>query len=136
VLAFPQWHDVLAESGQHFTSAPLSVRSVVLAVLAGSTITLMTRMQQGTESDPAKIVAAVAGGFLLAGLQLFHSVLDSLIVFGAIGAGAPITYLQWLAWFVPTVVGNVLGGVLLVTALRLVRTRSLVADRRRASDED
>ena len=36
VLAFPQWHDVLTESGQHFTSAPLSVRTVVLAVpLAG-----------------------------------------------------------------------------------------------------
>ncbi|GAA4745357.1 formate/nitrite transporter family protein [Amnibacterium soli] len=130
VQAFPQWKDTLIESGTHFTEAPFGLQSIVLAVLAGSTITLMGRMQQGTDSEPAKLVAAVAGGFLLAGLQLFHSVLDSLMIFGAIQAGAPITYLQWLAWFWYTVLGNVVGGVVLVTALRLVRTRRLVSDRR------
>jgi formate/nitrite transporter FocA (FNT family) len=131
VQAFPQWRSTLVESGTHFTQSPFGLQSLVLAVLAGSTITLMTRMQQGTDSEPAKLVASVAGGFLLAGLQLFHSVLDSLLIFGAIQAGAPITYLQWLAWFWYTVVGNIVGGVVLVTALRLVRTRRLVSDRRR-----
>jgi formate/nitrite transporter FocA (FNT family) len=131
VQAFPEWTSTLTEAGTHYAHAPFSLQSIVLTVLAGSTITLMTRMQQGTESDVAKIVASVIGGFLLAGLQLFHSILDSLLIFGAIHAGAPITYLQWLGWFAYTLVGNVFGGVVLVTALRLVRTRHLVADARR-----
>jgi formate/nitrite transporter FocA (FNT family) len=131
VLAFPEWHATLAEAGTHYATAPFSIRTAALAVLAGSTITLMTRMQQGTDSDPAKLAAAMAGGFLLAGLQLFHSILDSLLIFGAIQSGAPITYLQWLGWFGYTLLCNLVGGLLLVTALRLVRTNELVAQRRR-----
>jgi formate/nitrite transporter FocA (FNT family) len=128
---FPQWKPTMVEAATHYAHAPFSLQSVVLAVLAGSTITLMTRMQQGTDSHTAKIVASVIGGFLLAGLQLFHSILDSLLIFGGIHVGGPVTYLQWLGWFAYTLVGNVIGGVVLVTALRLVRTRHLVADRRR-----
>ena len=131
VQAFPQWHTVLEESARHYVDAPFGLQSVVLAVLGGSTITLMTRMQQGTDSDPAKLVAAVVGGFLLAGLQLFHSILDSLLVFGAIQAGASITYGQWLGWFGYTLLFNVLGGVVLVTSLRLVRSADLLRGRRR-----
>lgn len=130
VQAFPQWHDVLDESAKHYVEAPFGVQTAVLAVLGGSTITLVTRMQQGTTSDPAKIVAAVIGGFLLSGLQLFHSILDSLLVFGAIQAGSSIGYDQWLAWFGYTLLFNVLGGVVLVTALRLVRTADLLKGRR------
>ncbi|MCJ1714732.1 formate/nitrite transporter family protein [Curtobacterium sp. VKM Ac-2922] len=136
VQAFPQWHDTLAEAGRHFIDAPFGLQSIVLAVLGGSTITLMTRMQQGTDSDPAKLVAAVAGGFLLAGLQLFHSILDSLLVFGAIQGGTDITYGQWLGWFGYTLLFNVLGGLVLVTALRLVRTKELMQRRRSDSRDD
>lgn len=127
VQAFPQWHDTLTESARHFTDAPFGIQSIVLAVLGGSTITLMTRMQQGTDSELAKIVATVIGGFLLAGLQLFHSILDSLLIFGAIQSGAPITYLEWLGWFGYTLLFNIVGGLLLVTALRLLRTKALLA---------
>ena len=132
VQAFPEWHATLNESAHHFVDAPFSLQTVVLAVLGGSTITLMTRMQQGTESDAAKIVAAVAGGFLLAGLQLFHSILDSLLIFGAIQSGADVSYLDWLGWFGYTLLFNVLGGLVLVTALRLLRTKELLAERRSA----
>ncbi len=131
VQAFPQWHDELEESARHYVDAPFGLQVAVLAVLGGSTITLVTRMQQGTDSDPAKIVAAVIGGFLLSGLQLFHSILDSLLVFGAIQAGASITYGQWLGWFGYTLLFNVIGGVVLVTALRLVRSADLLQHRRR-----
>lgn len=136
VQAFPQWHSTLMTAGEHFAGSPLTVQSAALAILGGSTITLMTRMQNGTKSDSAKIVAAVAGGFLLAGLQLFHSILDSLLIFGAIQAGADITYLQWLAWFGYTLLFNIIGGVLLVTSLRLVRTKELVAERRKQAPAD
>jgi len=131
VTAFPQWHPVLEESARHYIDAPFGLTSIALAVLGGSTITLVTRMQQGTDSDPAKIVAAVIGGFLLSGLQLFHSILDSLLVFGAIQAGSAITYGQWLGWFGYTLLFNVVGGVLLVTALRIVRSADLLRGRRR-----
>ncbi|KAD4059796.1 formate/nitrite transporter family protein [Arthrobacter yangruifuii] len=134
--AFPQWASTVEESARHFTEAPFSLQTVALAVLGGSTITLMSRMQQGTSSDPAKIVATVIGGFLLAGLQLFHSILDSLLIFGAIHSGAGITYLQWLGWFGYTLLFNILGGLVLVTALRLLRTKELLAERRRDAPED
>ncbi|MGT2425813.1 formate/nitrite transporter family protein [Amnibacterium kyonggiense] len=93
-------------------------------------ITLMTRMQHGTDSDVAKIAASVVGGLLLAGLQLMHSVLDSLLIFGAITLGRADLG-EWVRWFVPTVLLNVVGGVLLVTLLRLVRSKELIADARR-----
>ena len=97
-----------SDAALHFVNAGFSLQSVCLAVLGGSTITLMTRMQHGTDSDPAKIVAAVVGGFLLAGLQLFHSILDSLLIFGAIHAGVAVTYADWIGWFGYTLVFNML----------------------------
>jgi formate/nitrite transporter FocA (FNT family) len=131
VQAFPQWHRELDEAGHSFVDAGFTVQTVALAVLAGSTITLMTRMQHGTDSDVGKMLVAVAGGFLLAGLQLHHSVLDSLLIFGAIQSGATVDYLEWLRWLGPTVLFNLVGGVGLVTALRLVRTKPLLEERRR-----
>ena len=136
VQAFPQWKPELADAALHFVEAGFTWQSICLAVLAGSTITLMTRMQQGTDSDTAKIVAAMAGGFLLAGLQLFHSILDSLLIFGAIHAGVAVSYADWFGWFGYTLVFNMLGGLLLVTALRLLRNKDLIAERRRAAPED
>ncbi|MGO1383596.1 MAG: formate/nitrite transporter family protein [Arachnia sp.] len=136
VAAFPQWEPELAEAALHFVEAGFSWQTVALAVLGGSTITLMTRMQHGTDSDVAKIVAAVAGGFLLAGLQMFHSILDSLLIFGAMHAGVDVSYAEWIGWFGYTVVFNMLGGLVLVTALRLLRNKDLLEERRKAAPED
>ncbi|WP_210505922.1 formate/nitrite transporter family protein [Naasia sp. SYSU D00057] len=136
ITAFPQWGPLLDEAAHHFTDPGLTLQTAVLAILAGSTITLMTRMQQGTKSDVGKMIAAIAGGFLLAGLQLHHSVLDSLLIFGAIQSGSGVGYLDWLLWFVPTVLFNLVGGVGLVTALRLVRTKPLLQQRRREAPAD
>ncbi|MFC3299952.1 formate/nitrite transporter family protein [Arthrobacter agilis] len=134
--AFPQWAATVSESAHHYVDAPFSLQSIALALLGGSTITLMSRMQQGTENDVARIIATMIGGFLLAGLQLFHSILDSLLIFGAIQSGADITYGQWLGWFGYTLLFNVLGGLLLVTLLRLVRTKELINARREDAPED
>ncbi len=134
--AFPEWSDTVSESAHHFVDAPFSLQVVALAVLGGSTITLMSRMQQGTKNDVAKIVATVIGGFLLAGLQLFHSILDSLLIFAAIHSGSDVTYGQWLGWFGYTLLFNMLGGLVLVTLLRLVRTKELLQERRDQAPED
>ena len=131
VLAFPDLHAELVEVGTHFATAPLSTESFSLAVLAGGVITLMTRMQQGTDDIMAKILAAVAAGFLLAGLELFHSILDSLLIFGALHTGdASFGYLDWLWFFAYTVAGNTVGGLGLVTLLRLVRSKERLEEER------
>ncbi|MGL3807769.1 formate/nitrite transporter family protein [Paeniglutamicibacter sp. R2-26] len=136
VQAFPQWKPELEDAARYFVDAGFTLQSVCLAILAGSTITLMTRMQLGTDSDVAKMAVAVADGFILVGLQLFHSVLDSLLIFGAIHAGVPIDYGDWLGWFGYTVFFNMVGGLLLVTALRLVRNKELIRERREQAPED
>ncbi|PRY51003.1 formate/nitrite transporter FocA (FNT family) [Geodermatophilus tzadiensis] len=134
VHAFPELGSTVVESARHFVEAPLDLRALCLAFLGGVAITLMTRMQNGTGADGVKVVAAVAGAFVLAGLQLFHSVLDSLLVFGAIHTGtAPFGYGEWLAWFWYTTLLNMAGGLLVVTLLRLVRSKELIERERAAA---
>jgi len=134
---FPELGPTMVESARHFVEAPLDLRAVCLAFLGGVVITLMTRMQNGTAADGAKIVAAVAGAFVLAGLQLFHSVLDSLLVFGALHTGtAPFGYGEWLAWFWYVTLLNMAGGLLVVTLLRLVRSKELIERERAAAAAD
>jgi len=79
----------------------------------------------------AMLVAAVAIGVLLAGAQLFHSILDSLLMFAALHtASAPFGYLDWLSAFGWSAMGNMVGGLLLVTMLRLLQVPRHVADKR------
>ncbi|RDH79540.1 formate/nitrite transporter family protein [Mycolicibacterium moriokaense] len=131
MTAFPKLRHQTVESARHFIEAPLSPETLSLAVLGGMVITLMTRMQHGTDSVPGKIAAAVAGAFLLAGLQMFHSILDSLLIFGALISGAtPFGYLDWLAWFGYTLAANVVGGLVLVTLLRLLRSKERLREER------
>lgn len=136
IQAFPDLTSTAVESAAHFVDAPLDLQSVCLAFLGGSVITLMTRMQHGAHSEGGKIVASVIGGFLLAGLQLFHSILDSLLIFGALHAGAPFGYGDWLAWFWYTVLLNMAGGLLVVTMIRLVRSKELIEQERREADAE
>src|SRR5262245_33611075 len=63
VTGFPKLHEQTIESARHFVDAPLSPESLALSVLGGMVITLMTRMQHGTDSTTGKIAAAVAGAF-------------------------------------------------------------------------
>ncbi|MEE6178280.1 formate/nitrite transporter family protein [Mycobacterium sp. 050134] len=131
MTGFPELHEETVRSAAHFATAPFSARTLALAVLGGMVITLMTRMQHGTDSVPAKMAAAVAGAFLLAGLRLFHSILDSLLIFGALTGGrAPFGYLDWLGWFGYTVLGNVVGGLGFVTLLRLLRSKDRLQEER------
>jgi formate/nitrite transporter FocA (FNT family) len=132
VTALPQLHDLAISSGTTYATAPLTLRTFALSVLAGGAITLLTRMENGTTNDVAKIFACVGVALVIVGGELFHSILDSILVFAAISAGAPgIGYGDWLVWFVWTVVGNMVGGLGLVTLLRLVRSQGRLSEWRR-----
>jgi hypothetical protein len=78
------------------------------------------------------VAAAIAGAFLLVGLLHFHSILDSLIIFGALHAGASFGYGDWLAWFWYTALLNMVGGLGVVTLLRLVGSKELLGQERAA----
>jgi formate/nitrite transporter FocA (FNT family) len=81
----------------------------------------MTWMERATESVPAKIVAAVSAAFLLVAGTLNHAIVVSLLTFAALHAGAPFGYAHWLAVAGLATVGNMIGGLGLVTVLRLVQ---------------
>jgi formate/nitrite transporter FocA (FNT family) len=129
--AFPQLRATATAGAHFFIQTGITGRSMALAVLAGAVITLMTRMNNGTESVPARLVATIASGFMLAGLRLSHSILESILMFCALHTPhAGFGYLDWLGWFGWTVIGNVLGGIGLVTLLRLARSRRMLVRHR------
>jgi len=137
VWGYPALHTDLVESATHFATAPVDSRTIALSVLGGAVMTLLTRMQHGTEDMTAKIVAAVAAGFLLAGTEMFHSILDSLLIFGALHTGdATFGYVDWLGFLALTLVGNMAGGLGLVTVLRLVRSKDRLEDEREDRSDD
>lgn len=134
VVAFPSLGATARHAAASFLDAGLGGRSAALAVLAGAAITLMTRMQHGTDDMTAKMAAAVGSAFLLAGLPLFHSILDSLVIFTALHAGdAHASYGAWAGWVAWVTLWNVLGGIGLVTLLRLLRSGPRVRAERRAA---
>lgn len=135
VTALPGLQHVAVQSGAQYAQAGISLRTFCLAVLAGGAITLLTRMQNGTEDMTAKILAAIGIAFVIVGGGLFHSVLDSILVFAALHSGAPFGYLDWLGWFAWSVLGNLVGGLGLITVLRLVRSQERLTRWRRAEHE-
>ena len=131
VVALPEVRESARVAGSHYAHLGVSARSFFLAVLAGAVITLLTRMQHGTESTGVKLAAAVAMSFVLVGAQLFHSVLDSILMFAGLLAGhADYTYADWFGALVWSAFGNLVGGLVLVTAIRLLRVTHRVAESR------
>jgi formate/nitrite transporter FocA (FNT family) len=133
ITALPKLEATAVESGTHFAELGVSLESFCLAVLAGAVITLMTRMQHATESLGVQLVPAILFGALLSAGELFHCVLDSLLMFGALIAGAPFGYDDWLGAFAWSAFGNMVGGIGLVTAIRLLRVPRRVEEEREDS---
>ena len=131
VVAMPDVHDAAVQAGSHYAHLGVSWRSFFLAVLAGAVITLLTRMQHATEALGPQIVAAVMMSFVLVGAQLFHSVLDSILMFcGLLTGEADYGWLDWLGALGWSAFGNLLGGLVLVTSARLLRVPHRVEESR------
>jgi formate-nitrite transporter family protein len=92
-------------------------------------------MQHASDDLGPKLVAGVAMSFTLVAAQLFHSVLDSILMFtGLLGGEADYTWVDWagaLAW---SGLGNLVGGIGLVTSIRLLQTPRRVAEERTGQD--
>lgn len=132
--ALPDLGEVAATSALEFTEAPFDLETFCLAVLAGAAITLLTRMQSGTDSDVAKIMAAIGIALVIVGGGLFHSILDSIIIFVAYHHGTAGTgFGEWLPFFAWAVLGNMVGGLVLTTMLRLVRSQERLAQWRKSN---
>jgi formate/nitrite transporter FocA (FNT family) len=120
---FPQFADTAIKGGYHYVQLGLGLKAFSLAILGGAVITLMTWMQHTTESVGVRLVPAITGGFLLAGAQLNHAIVNSLLMFAALHTGhAPFGYLQWAQTAGLAAVGNIVGGVVLVTLLRVFQS--------------
>jgi len=131
VIAVPDLRSTAATLGRHYATLGVSWRSLLLAVLGGVVMTLLTRMQHASDDLGPKLVAGVAMSFVLVAAQLFHSVLDSILMFtGLLGGQAAYTWANWalaLAW---AGFGNLIGGIGLVTSIRLLQVPHRVAEER------
>ncbi|MDE3203741.1 MAG: formate/nitrite transporter family protein [Acidobacteriota bacterium] len=131
IEGFPQVHRTAIESGTFYVHLGLGLRAFSLAVLGGAVITMMTWMQHSSDHVLARVVAAVGAGFLLGGLRLNHAIVNSLLIFAALQTGhASFGYAQWLQTAGLAAGGNMVGGITLVTLLRLFQVPHKVLDER------
>jgi formate/nitrite transporter FocA (FNT family) len=135
VGAYPDLHDTAVELGEKITDRGISLESFMLAVLAGGAITLMTWMVRNAATEGGQLVAVAAFGFLLGATHMNHVVVISIKMFAGLMVGdTSYGYLDWFALSSFAVVGNMIGGLLLVTVLRLVQIgRPHIARRRRTN---
>ena len=129
---YPQWAPTAIEAGNHYVQLGLGLKAFALAMLGGAAITLMTWMQHSTPSLGLRIVPAVTGAFLLAGGQLNHAIVNSLLMFSALHTGhAPFGYADYAATAGWATLGNIAGGVGLVTLLRTLQVPGKIRDEQR-----
>ncbi|MDX1619965.1 MAG: formate/nitrite transporter family protein [Nitriliruptorales bacterium] len=138
MLAFPELADTAVEKGAHYIDRGFTLQAFASAVLAGIVITLMTWMQHGTRHLGPKLVAAVAAAFLLSYGHLSHVVVASLEVIAGIMAGASYGVSDWLSKVFMWAFGNAVGGIGLVTVLRLIQVgaRRLQLEQNRPVEDD
>jgi len=135
IAGIPKLGPVAIEVGRFYPGIGYGFPAFALAMLAGCAITLMTWMIHSTTSPSAQLAAAVAMAFLLAAGPLDHAIVVSLEMFAALHAGAPFGYSSWLAVLGFASLGNIVGGVGLVTVLRLVQVGGRkIAEEREAGD--
>lgn len=135
--ALPYLHDTAISAGSFYPELGIGWTSFALAMVGGMVITVMTWMERGSETEFGRIVAALSAGFLLAAAPLNHVIVVSLEMFAALQVGAPFGYASWAGTAAWAALGNVVGGLLLVTILRLVQVGGgEITEQRRRADRD
>lgn len=92
------------------------------AVLAGALMTLLTWLLLSVRELGAKIAIIFLVGFVIELHHFNHAIVSAGQIFMAMLSGGEITPQTWLTRnFAPAVLGNVIGGVGLVTGLRVLQ---------------
>jgi formate-nitrite transporter family protein len=132
MAGFPALHSTAVEAGKFYIELGVTWQAFALALVGGMLITLMTHLQHSTASDGIRLIPAVAMGFLLGAGKVNHAIVASLICFAALQVGAPFGYADWLQLFAFAALGNMIGGLGLVTVLRLLQVpHKVLAERAR-----
>lgn len=122
VGAYPELNAFAVELGEKIADRGISTESFLLAVFAGGAITLMTWMVRNAASEGGRLLAVGAFGFLLGATHMNHVVVISIKMFAGLQVGGTsYGYVDWLALSSFSVVGNTVGGLVLVTLLRLMQ---------------
>lgn len=131
VLGLPDYHAVLVDIAIGYMEQPSLAVMIGLSLLAGATITLATRMQQGATNQVVTAIVCMVTGLLVIGFSMLHGAINAIMIFAAMFAGADISLLRFVQWFVIVIVFNMLGGLLVIALPRVIRTyRVLRAVRR------
>ena len=134
MAGFPAIRATAVEAANSYVGLGITLSAFALAIIGGMLITLMTHLQHSTDSEGIRLVPAVVVGFLLGAGKVNHAIVASLVCFAALQAGAPFGYADWLGLFGFAVLGNMLGGLVLVTVLRLLQVPHKVIGERRSQD--
>ncbi|MDQ4105102.1 MAG: formate/nitrite transporter family protein [Actinomycetota bacterium] len=121
MAGFPSLRTTAVDAANAYIELGITWHAFALALIGGMLITLMTHLQHATQSDGIRLVPATAMGFLLGAGQVNHAIVASLVCFAALRAGAPFGYADWLGLFALAALGNLIGGLTLVTLLRLLQ---------------
>jgi formate/nitrite transporter FocA (FNT family) len=121
LVAFPGLKATAIQTAQGYIDLGVTWRAFALAAVGGMLITLMTHLQHATESEVVRLIPAVIVGFLLTAGHINHAIVASILCFTALVTGAPFGYGDWGGMFAVAIVGNVVGGLALVTLLRLLQ---------------
>lgn len=135
IAGFPALRSTAVDAASSYIDMGITWRAFALALIGGMLITLMTHMQHATESDGVRLIPAIVMGFLLGAGKLNHAIVASLVCFAGLHAGAPFGYADWLGLFAFAALGNMIGGLGLVTVLRLLQVpHKVLAERKNTSD--
>ncbi|MGH3612828.1 MAG: formate/nitrite transporter family protein [Pseudonocardia sp.] len=126
MAGFPSLRESAVKAALFYVELGTNWRAFALALVGGMLITLMTHLQHSTESDGVRLVPSVVMGFLLGAGQVNHAIVASLVCFAALHTGAPFGYAEWFGLFAFAVLGNMVGGLGLVTMLRLLQVPNKV----------
>jgi formate/nitrite transporter FocA (FNT family) len=121
MAGFPELHSTALEVGRSYIELGITWKAFALALVGGMLITLMTHLQHSTDSDGVRLIPAIVVGFLLGAGKVNHVIVGSLICFAALQVGAPFGYADWLGLFAFAALGNMIGGLGLVTLVRLLQ---------------
>ncbi|HEX6589783.1 MAG TPA: formate/nitrite transporter family protein [Longimicrobiales bacterium] len=122
VWGLPNVHTTAIEVGSQLVSRS-NGELVALGIMAGMAITLLTWIEESAKStDFGRTATAIGIAFVLLAAHLNHIIVVSIELFVALNTGsAPFGYDDWLRVAGIALVTNLVGGVALVTGLRILQ---------------